>query len=157
MKRKMKAKKEFHYTAIGLDNVILVGLKESVDDNGDDCITIPHINELHRAIAKTIITRESGMSGKELKFLRTEMGMTQAELGKIVSREGLAIGRWERGEIPIEPNAEAIIRIVSSERLKIDVDAPTEEISAWCVQAAGPNPITIDASYPTDYRPLKAA
>lgn len=147
-------KKEFRYTASGLDNIVLVGLKESVDDDGDDCITIPHITELHRVIARSIVTRETGMSGKELRFLRTEMGLTQAELAKIVNREPLTVGRWERGEIEIDPNCEALIRLVAKDRLQLKVDAPAEQISGWCVQSATPEPIIIDASDPKNYRPI---
>ena len=152
-----KTIKKFHYTASGLDNVTLVDLRVCTDDDGDESITIPNINDLHRAIARTIVGRSSGMSGRELRFLRTEMGFTQAELADKVKREGLAIGRWERSEIPIEPNAEAIIRLIAIERLGLKLDAGAEEVSSWCVQKADPNPIVIDASDPNDYRPLKAA
>lgn len=149
--------KKFHYTASGLDNVVLAGLRVCTDDDGDESITIPNINGLHKAIARTIVSRPSGMNGRELRFLRTEMGLTQAELAEKVKREGLAIGRWERGENPIEPNAEAIIRLIAIERLELNLDAQAEEVSSWCVQKADPNPIVIDASDPNDYRPLKAA
>ena len=70
---------DYRYTASGLDNVTLVGLKNVCDDDGDACITIPNINGLHRAIANAIVTHPRGMSGKELRFLRTLMGKTQAE------------------------------------------------------------------------------
>jgi transcriptional regulator with XRE-family HTH domain len=51
------------------------------------------------------------MTGKELRFLRTEMGMTQAELAKIVHREPLTISRWERSEDEIDSNAEVLVRV----------------------------------------------
>ncbi len=145
--------KEYRYTASGLDNVVLVGLSECVDDDGDACVTIPNINELHRAIAAGIVTHPNGISGKEMRFLRTEMGMTQAELAKVVSREPLAIGRWERGEHPIDPNAEALIRLLARDRLRLDLNAGVDEISGWCVPTADPQPIRIDASNPDSYRP----
>ncbi|MDR3527406.1 MAG: hypothetical protein P4L57_08995 [Rhizomicrobium sp.] len=145
---------DFRYTASGLDNIVLIGLEECIDDDGDRCVTIPHITELHRVIAHSILTRESGISGKELRFLRTEMGLTQAELAKIVKREALAIGRWERGEFELDSNAEALIRLVASERLNIKIDVPIEQVSAWCVPSAVNEPIMIDASDPSNYRPI---
>lgn len=148
--------KEYRYTASGLDNVVLVGLPECVDDEGETCVTIPNINQLHEAIAKSILTRPNGMSGQELKFLRTLMGMTQAELAKIVNRDTQTIGRWERNETENEQNAEAIIRLVAAERLSIDLNAPIEDVSGWCVRSADSNPIKIDASDPTGYRPIAA-
>lgn len=147
---------DYRYTASGLDNVTLVGLEAVCDDDGDDCITIPNINGLHNAIAGAIVSHPRGMSGKELRFLRTLMGKTQAELGLEVHREGLEIGRWERGEHPIDPNAEAVIRVMAKEHLGLEMSAKMDEIVGWCVQTAATQPIRIDASDPTSYRPLAA-
>ena len=148
---------DYNYTASGLDNVTLVGMNCVCDDDGEECITIPNINGLHKAIAEAIVNRPRGMGGKELRFLRTLMGKTQAELGVEVHREGLAIGRWERGQNPIEPNAEALIRLMAREKLDLKLTAPVDEITGWCVQTAEAQPIKIDASNPDDYRPLAAA
>ena len=152
----MRKKIDYHYKESGLDNVTLVGLKNVCDDDGEECITIPNINGLHKAIATAIVNRFSGMSGKELRFLRTLMGKTQAELAAEVHREGLAVGRWERGENPIEPNAEALIRLMARENLGLKLDARVDEITGWCIQSASAQPIQIDASDPEDYRPLAA-
>ena len=149
-------KMEYRYTASGLDNVTLVGLENVCDDDGDECITIPNINGLHKAIANAIVTRPRGMSGKELRFLRTLMGKTQAELGAEVHREGLEVGRWERGEHPLDPNAEAIIRVMAKEHLGLELNAKMDEITGWCIQTAEAQPILIDASNPNSYRPLAA-
>ena len=149
-------KNEYRYTASGLNNVVLVGLKVCTDDHGEKCVTIPKINKLHEAIAMSILTRRGGMTGAELKFLRTLMGMTQAELGKIVNRDAQTIGRWERGEFEDDPNAEAIIRLVAAERLQLKLDAPTEDVTGWCFQTADTQAIRIDASDPDNYRPLAA-
>ena len=147
---------EYRYTASGLDNVTLVGLENVCDDDGDECITIPNINGLHKAIANAIVTRPRGMSGKELRFLRTLMGKTQAELGAEVHREGLEVARWERGEHPLDPNAEAIIRVMAKEHLGLELNAKMDEITGWCIQTAEAQPILIDASDPNSYRPLAA-
>lgn len=148
--------KEYRYKASGLDNVILVGLPECRDDDGESCITIPHINLLHKAIATSIVRRRGGMSGQELRFLRTLMGMTQAELAQKVSRDAQTIGRWEREEFENDPNAEALIRLIVAERLELDLKAPIEDVTGWCFQTADTQPIKIDASDPNDYRPLAA-
>ncbi len=147
---------DYRYTASGLENVTLVGLKNVCDDDGDECITIPNINGLHKAIAGAIVTHPRGMSGKELRFLRSLMGKTQAELGAEVHREGLEIGRWERGEHPLDQNAEAIIRVMAKEHLGLEINAKMDEITGWCVQTAETQPILIDASDPDSFRPLAA-
>jgi DNA-binding transcriptional regulator YiaG len=146
---------EYHYTTIGLDNVYLVDLPQCVGDDGDTCTKIERINLLHKAIAAAILKRKGSMNGPELKFLRTLMGMTQAELAKVVNRDAQTIGRWERKESDNDPNAEALIRLVAAERLQIDLNAPTEDVAGWCIQMAAVPAIRIDASDSQNYRPIE--
>lgn len=143
----------YRYRECGLDNVVIEGIEPCKDDEGDAVITIPNVPSLHRAIAAAVVKHAAGISGKELRFLRTEMGMTQAELARVVHHDAQSVGRWERGEVSIEPTAEALIRLLAIERLKPDVEWSTvEELSARCVASAGSQPIIIDGSDPSDYR-----
>lgn len=66
----------YRYADSGLDNVIVEGVNFVADDSGEECVMIPNINGLHRTIAHGIVVRRGSMSGRELRFIRTEMGMT---------------------------------------------------------------------------------
>ena len=148
----------YRYTESGLDNVIIHGVSFIKDDAGEQVVTIHNIAGLHRAIATAIVMKPVIMSGKELRFLRTEMGMTQAELAAIVHREPLAISRWERGEVEqIDTNAETVIRLHAKEMLELKVDATVRNMSEWSVPTAMSPPLEIDGSNPDDYKPLIAA
>jgi DNA-binding transcriptional regulator YiaG len=146
----------YRYVESGLDNVIVEGADLLVDDGEEECVTIPNVNGLHRAIAEAIVHRHSAMIGRELRFLRTEMGMTQAELAALVHREPLAISHWERGEIEIDSNAEALIRLHATERLELS-PAPVAVVAGWCIPTAQTPPLVIDGSDPDNYRPKFAA
>lgn len=148
---------EYRYTECGLDNVLIEGMNVLVDDGGEKVITIPNINGLHRVIALGIVRKKNGISGKELRFLRTEMGMTQAELAAMVHREPLAISRWERGEIDIDNNAEVLIRMAAIQQLELPQDATVQEISGWCVPTAKSQPLIIDGSDTSNYHLKEAA
>lgn len=148
--------KAYRYTEAGLDNVFIEGVQFAMDDAGEQVICIPNANGLHRAIATAVVVREGGISGKELKFLRTEAGLTQAELAKIVHREPLAISRWERGERPIDSNAEALIRLFMVEKLELGQTMSVESMSEWCVASAEEKTISIDGSDPDNYHPIAA-
>lgn len=141
----------YHYTDSGLDNVIIEGVAFMIDDGGDECVQIQNINGLHRTIACGIVSRRSSMTGRELRFLRTEMGMTQAELGTMLHRESLQVSRWERGESPLDANAEALVRLYAIQQLKLD-GVDIKEITAWCTPSADTPPIRIDGSDPKNYR-----
>jgi transcriptional regulator with XRE-family HTH domain len=143
---------EHRYEECGLNNVIIAGIAFVTDDSGDAVIRIPNVNGLHKAIALGIVTRKSMMDGKEMRFLRTEMGMTQAELATMIHREPLTISRWERGESDIDANAETLLRLHAIERLKLDVSDEISEISGWSVPSAIQTPIKIDGSDPSNYQ-----
>lgn len=146
----------YRYKESGLDNVIIEGAHVLVDDSGEACVTIPNVNGLHKAIACGIVQRRSTMIGRELRFLRTEMGMTQAELAAYVHREPLAISRWERSENEIDANAETLIRLLATEKLGLPA-MPVSEVAGWCVPTAQTPPLVIDGSDPENYRAKIAA
>jgi len=142
----------YRYTESGLDNVAIRGVRFPTDDAGEECIIIQNINGLHKAIAHVIVTRRSSMNGKELRFLRTELGMTQAELASMLHREPLAVSRWERAESPIDANAETIVRLHAIQALKLPDSPEVKEVAGWCIQSAETPPIVIDGSDPSNYK-----
>lgn len=134
-----------HYTESGLDNVFIDGLRIERDDDGDEMITIDGINALHRVIAEGIVMHDKGISGAELRFLRTEMGQTQADLALLVHRDKQSIGRWERDEIPIDSAAEAIVRKLAIEKLELRCEIGMEALSRKSVPTDEVQPIRISA------------
>jgi len=149
---------DYQYTECGLDNVMIENMQVVVDDTGEEVYEIANILGLHKVIAACIIRHPHGISPKELRFLRTEMGMTQAELAEIVKKDHQTVGRWERGEKPIDQNAELLIRLLAAERLELPQHDTIEELAGRCVPAAEMQIITIDGGDPRNYRPvLKAA
>lgn len=138
----------YHYTESGLANVYIEGLVPFLDDDGDEVIQIGAINELHRAIAQGIVCHDMGMSPEELRFLRTEMGLTQTQLAEMVHRDKQSVGRWERGETPMEGVIEAVIRQLAIERLDLDnVPGGIEKLSKSSVRPTEVQPININHSH----------
>ena len=148
---------KYHYTECGLDNVLIEGIRISTDDADDEVLTIPNVRGLHRLLARMVLRHPHGILPKELRFLRTEMGMTQAELAALVKKDHQTVGRWERGETPIEPNAEFVVRMIARERLSIGDDVGAEQMAGWCVPTAPAVTIEIDGRDPDNYKPLLAA
>jgi DNA-binding transcriptional regulator YiaG len=119
----------YHYTECGLDNVRIHNMDFVTDDSGESVITIPAINQLHWLIAQAIVSHPKGMSGGELRFLRTEMGFTQAELAECVHHDKQSVGRWERGEFAIDRSAETIVRRLAVEKLALSVSTGIDELA----------------------------
>jgi len=146
----------YHYKECGLDNVIIEGMDSVVDHAGDETITIPAIGLLHNVIAEGIVMMPSKITGRELRFLRTEMGLTQEKLADVLKVTLLTISRWEREENPIKDTAEMLIRLMAVERLNIQVKLNVDDV-AWRVTLSPRiDPIRIDGSDPQKYQLLAA-
>ena len=159
--KKARAKKirvDYRYTASGLDNVIIHGLEVTHDEDGEVIYCIPNINGLHRALTQAILTQETGISPKELRFIRTEMGMTQEVMAEILKVTRVTISRWETGKEQIDHNAEFVLRMIAAERLGLDLsNMGAEDVSRRCVWKAHSEPIIIDGSNPENYGRREAA
>ena len=116
---------KYHYIESGLGHVYINGLKSVMDAEGDEVVEIPLIAALHAEIARGIVMSKGAISGNELRFLRTEMNMTQAQLSEKVDVDAQTVGRWEREDTSINSTAELVIRRIAGERL---VDAFNESM-----------------------------
>ena len=141
---------DYRYDECGLDNVILMGLRCCTDDEGELVIHVPNINVLHRSLMGAIAHKSTAINAQELRFLRTELGMTQAELAELVDRDGQSVGRWERGEKPIDRSAETLVRILVLQHVEKAVPR-LEEMAQWTMDSAGDPPFLVDASDPKNY------
>lgn len=147
---------KYRYTECGLPNVVIRGMQVIVDDGGEEVYCIRNVTGLHQVIAYCIIMHAYGIRPDELRFLRTEMGLTRGELAELVKKDQQTIGRWERGETVIDQNAEFLIRTVAAERLGIDTNTKLEQLARSCVPSADVKVIEIDGTDPDQYRPLAA-
>lgn len=112
----------YHYTESGLDNVYLYNIPMVVDAGGEKVVYIPKINLLHKTIAQGIINKKGLLTGKEIKFLRKEIGYMQSQFSELMGKEAQACGRWERGEHPIDKTIDTLIRIIISKELDLHLD-----------------------------------
>lgn len=118
----------YNYIESGLTNVFIHGLEPTIDDDGDQVIEIPFVAALHAEIARGIVEREGQIDGPELRFLRTEMGLTQSQLAKMLDATGQTVGRWERDEVVIPALPETIIRRLAVEKLLNSYAESIEEL-----------------------------
>jgi DNA-binding transcriptional regulator YiaG len=143
---------DYRYDECGLDNVILKDFRIVTDDAGEEVVMIPNINLLHRVLVRAVASKDSGLQPKEIRFLRTELGLTQAELAALVGRDAQTVGRWERGEHPLDQTAEMVIRKHALEHADGDDGLTMEELARLTVKSATQRPFLIDARDPAHYK-----
>lgn len=101
--------KLYHYRTSGLDNVYLLnGFKHHKTGYGEG-VSIVNLDGLHCAIAMHLIGLERGLLGKEFRFLRVEMDMSQKALGALLEKTDQAVAKWEKGDKVPRP-ADIILR-----------------------------------------------
>jgi DNA-binding transcriptional regulator YiaG len=102
-----------HYTACGLDDVYLVNgfTRETVE--GEQFTTIEDMDSLWKAIALHLVTKRKVLAPKEIRFLRTQMDVTQAELAARLRVSDQTIARWEKGKGDAIPGpADIMLRVL---------------------------------------------
>lgn len=108
----------YHYTESGLDTVFLENGYEYKNHPGGRTVTIQDIDGLHRAIGRALVAKRQRLTGKEFRYLRTELLLSQANLASVLKVTELTIGRWEKGQTEIPLSAEAIVRIMFAETVR---------------------------------------
>lgn len=104
---------EYHYTESGLDNVYLASGFSYIESPRGTHVQIDDIDGLHRIIGETLVNNHKNLSGKEVRFLRIEMGMSQTALARHLGVSDRAVIRWEKAQAGQLPStAEASIRML---------------------------------------------
>jgi DNA-binding transcriptional regulator YiaG len=86
----------FHYVQSGLDNVWLTSGVEVVETEYGKGFRINNADELHDAIAKSIINGSRRLRGQEARFLRVLLNLSQEAMAKILGVDRATVIRWER-------------------------------------------------------------
>lgn len=97
IKGRDKMPEPYHLRAIGLPNIYLLnGISFENDEEYGDIIHIENLEGLHSAIGLYIIEKPSIMTGKEFRFLRKQIGLTQEDLGNKLSISAQTIANYEK-------------------------------------------------------------
>ena len=107
----------YHYTECGLDNIYLVNGFDIVKTPRGAAVNIRNIEGLHRAIGQILVHEKQNLSGKEFRFLRHELNMTQQNLASVLRVSVQSVARWEKGKNArqIDGPAQGLLRVLYGE------------------------------------------
>lgn len=100
----------YHYKTCGLDDIYLEDGYNEVETSEGKAVSIHDIDGLHRAIAKKIVGKPGRLSGKEVRFLRIELDMSQRTLADILGKTDQTVAKWEKEQVKIPKMADLILR-----------------------------------------------
>jgi putative transcriptional regulator len=114
-----------HYIESGLDNVYLLNIDFLECDCGEKMVCIPFVPELNKLIGKNIIKKQSPLNGKEIRFLRKNMGLKAQVLKEMLGVDNATISRWEKGTQKMSPSNDRLLRIIYANMMNV----PKENIA----------------------------
>lgn len=99
----------YQYRECGLDNVWLMNGYEIHETPYGRTVSFNDPESLDAAIAKALTQKSARLTGRELRFLRLMLDLTQKGLGELVGREAQSIANWEK-DPELNDDADFIIR-----------------------------------------------
>ena len=101
----------YHYTESGLDNVWLENGFHERNTSYGKAVSIQVVDGLHAILALRITHKQGRISGKELRFLRCQLQLSQGSLAKLMGLTEQAVSLWERtGKVP--KHADSFVRLL---------------------------------------------
>lgn len=108
-----------HYTDCGLDNVWLHnGFTEKKTAYGN-AVSVVEADDLHEKLALSLTEKQGRLTGKEFRFLRTMLCLSQGSLAVMMGATEQSVSLWERtGKVP--KSSDALVRMTVLEKLSGD-------------------------------------
>lgn len=92
----------YHYTACGLDNVWLTNGYVEKNTAYGKAVAIVNVDQLHDLLGGDLVKKSAQLSGKELRFLRVNMGLSQTDFAGLHGVTEQVVSTWElQRKIPL--------------------------------------------------------
>lgn len=99
----------YHYKMCGLDNVWLENGYTAKETRYGKGVSVANADQLHALLATVVAKKEGRLTGKELKFLRNFLCLSQRRVGEMLGCSEQSVSLWERNDnVPVAE--EALIR-----------------------------------------------
>lgn len=102
----MKMQTGYHYAESGLDNIWLVNGYSWRETASGRSLVIEDVDGLHLAIGLALASSTAPLTGREVRFLRHELDLSQKFLASLLGVSESTVARWERGDGPSIPTPE---------------------------------------------------
>lgn len=108
----MKAKREnWLYDDSGLPGITLLGVEvRRCTACGETELVLPRVEDLHSAIAVSVIEKPERLTPAETKYLRLQLGLERQDFADAMSVSPASVSRWEGGRLEMSEMAERLLR-----------------------------------------------
>jgi putative transcriptional regulator len=113
-----ECKAPVRYTGCGLDDIWLVSGYEIEEIDGDATICVRNLDGLLAEIGRSLVRRKKLLTGKEIRFLRLQMDLSQSKLARLVGCDAQQVARYEKGQNKMPGSVDRLLRMLYREHLK---------------------------------------
>lgn len=110
------------YVESGLDNITLLNVPIYECHNNHRLPVIPDITGLHRVLSQAILEKESPLTGKEIRFLRKEMGFKAKDLADLLGVSKEYLSKLENGKAKISTTLDNLTRLIFIRKKEEETD-----------------------------------
>ena len=101
----------YHYIESGLDKVYLAnGYEITHDPDYGELVAIHNVEGLHKTIARHIATNSPRLDGKEVRFIRKYLDLSQVQLARQMKVGETTVRNWESGRSNISGSSDRLLR-----------------------------------------------
>ena len=105
----------YHYTESGLDNVWRSNGYRVKSTTYGKAVAVEDVDGLNAVLAANLIQKKGRLTGKEFRFLRLVLGLSQDGLAKMLGVQEQSVSLWERtGKVP--KAQDTLLRMLSHEK-----------------------------------------
>ncbi|PCI04627.1 MAG: hypothetical protein COB78_10060 [Hyphomicrobiales bacterium] len=108
----------YHYKGCGLDDVYLKSGYEIEETSYGKGVRLKNLDALHIQIGLYLVKFRKSLSGKEIRFLRHQIDLTQSELARFFGCNVQQVARYEKNENKLTGPADRLLRIIYEEHAK---------------------------------------
>ena len=101
------------YEDCGLENIWLVDGFSITERNGEELMQVEDVEGLHKAISLHLVRHRKALAGREIRFIRRAIDMTQGELAHRLGTGVQTVARWEKNQINIPGPEDRLLRITA--------------------------------------------
>ena len=109
----------YHYKTSGLDDVYLLNGYEVIKFGDEEAVSIHDIDGLHQVISLALVQQEARLTGREFRFLRIELDLSQKALAMWFDMTDQSVAIWEKKD-RVPQWADMIIRALYVESMGED-------------------------------------
>jgi DNA-binding transcriptional regulator YiaG len=120
----------YHFDRCGLDNVLLIGIElYGCPRCGAVYPMIPRIQELHKAIAGSLVEKPTALTGQEVRYLRRWIGIEAQAFAELLGVTPEHLSKVENNRLTLGGAADRLVRVYAmTHKQQAEFEAISESV-----------------------------